>query len=273
MVVDIHTHAPLHWLMDAYHASVRPDARVKLDFTFEDHWDTLSPMVDRMIVLDIARGSENQNDAIAAYAQEHPDRIIGFMSVDPTHPGAVEEMERAYQLGLRGLKLGPIYQDFHPHDGRAFRVYEKAAAFDIPILIHQGTTFPQDAPLKYADPLLLEDIAWAFPDLKIVIAHMGHPWMEETIVLIRKHPSLFTDISALFYRPWQFYNGLVLALEYGVQEKLLFGSDWPFTTPAETMSQLRQINQFTEGTSLPRISEEVIEAIISRDSLSLLGLA
>ena len=65
----------------------------------------------------------------------------------------------------------------------------------------------------------------------------------------------------------------MLALEYGVDEKLLFGSDWPFTTPAETAAELRRINRFTEGTSLPRVPEEVIEAIISRDSLALLGLS
>jgi predicted TIM-barrel fold metal-dependent hydrolase len=225
-----------------------------------------------MVVLDIARGAENQNDAIAAYAAAHPDQVVGFMSVDPMHPGAVEEMDRAYALGLRGLKLGPIYQNFDPLDGRAFEVYRKAGELRIPILIHQGTTFPRRAPLKYADPLLLEEVAWAFPELPIVIAHMGHPWMAETIVLVRKHANLYTDISAIYYRPWQFYNGLVLAVEYGVEEKLLFGSDWPFTTPAETVDELRRINRFTEGTSLPRIPEEVIESIIGRDGLALLGL-
>lgn len=270
--VDLHTHAPLDWLLPDYHDGVRPGARVKLDFTFDDHWETLSPEVDRMVVLDIARGGENQNDAIAAYAQAHPGRVIGFMSVDPMLPGALEEMARAYELGLRGLKLGPIYQGFHPLDGRAFAVYAKAAELGLPILIHQGTTFPRLAPLKVANPLLLEDVALAFPDLRIVIAHMGHPWMAETIVLIRKHPNLYADISALHYRPWQYYNGLILALEYGVQDKLLFGSDWPFATPAETAAGLRSINRFTEGTALPRVPDEVIEQIIGRDSLSLLGL-
>ena len=72
--VDLHTHAPLDWLLPDYHEGVRPGAHVKLDFTFEEHWETLSPEVDRMVVLDIARGGENQNDAIAAYADAHPRR-------------------------------------------------------------------------------------------------------------------------------------------------------------------------------------------------------
>ena len=65
----------------------------------------------------------------------------------------------------------------------------------------------------------------------------------------------------------------LLALEYGVEGRLLFGSDWPFTTPAETIDELRRINRFTEGTALPRVPEAVIEAIVERDSLSLLGLS
>ena len=68
----------------------------------------------------------------------------------------------------------------------------------------------------------------------MVIAHLGHPWIAETLVLIRKHRHLYSDISALYYRPWQFYNALVLAMEYGVLDRLLFGTDYPFTTPAST---------------------------------------
>lgn len=272
MVVDIHTHAPLGWLAAEYHAGVRPGTELRLDFTFEAHWEALSPQVERMVVLDLARGAENQNDGIAAYAAEHPEKVVGFMSVDPMHPGALAEMERAHALGLRGLKLGPIYQNFHPLDGRAMAVYGKAQELGLPLLIHQGTTFPRLAPLKYADPLQLEEVAFAFPELRIVIAHLGHPWMAETFVLIRKHPHLYADVSALYYRPWQLYNGLVLACEYGVEEKLLFGSDWPFTTPADSVAELRRINRFTEGTALPRVPEEAIEAIIGRDGLAVLGI-
>ena len=58
-----------------------------------------------------------------------------------------------------GLKLGPIYQNFHPHDGRALAVFARAERLKLPVLIHQGNTFPRLAPLKYADPLQLEEIA------------------------------------------------------------------------------------------------------------------
>ena len=83
---------------------------------------------------------------------------------------------------------------------------------------------------------------------------------------------MYADISALYYRPWQFYNALVAAMEYGVLDRLLFGSDYPFTTPASTIEALGKVNAMVYGTGLPRIPEAKIEAMINRDSLDLLGI-
>ena len=78
----------------------------------------------------------------------------------------------------------------------------------MPVLIHQGTTFCENVSLELANPVLLQPLALQFPRLRMVIAHLGHPWIAETLVLIRKHRHLYSDISALYYRPWQFYNAL-----------------------------------------------------------------
>ncbi len=174
---------------------------------------------------------------------------------------------------FRGLKLAPIYQNYHPMDERMQPVYAFCEKRSIPILIHRGTTFPRRAPLKYALPIQLEDVAMRYPELRMVIAHLGHPWVEDTIVLIRKQPNLYADLSALYYRPWQFYNSLVLAQEYGVMKKLLFGSDYPFTTPADSAAALRNVNHVVEESRLPRVSSDAIEAILERDTLSILQIA
>jgi predicted TIM-barrel fold metal-dependent hydrolase len=126
--------------------------------------------------------------------------------------------------------------------------------------------------LKYALPILLEDVVVEFPELKMIIAHLGHPWIADTLVLIRKHPHLYSDISALHYRPWQFYNALIMAKEYGVLDKLLFGSDYPFTTPEAQIDGLRNINHFAEGNNLPRLDGEEIERLIYSPTLTCLGL-
>jgi predicted TIM-barrel fold metal-dependent hydrolase len=176
-------------------------------------------------------------------------------------------------MGFRGLKLAPMYQHYHPMDDRMQPVYSYCETHNLPILFHQGASFPRRAPLKYSFPAQLEDVALKYPGLRIVIAHMGHPWMDETIVLIRKQPHIFADISALYYRPWQFYNSLMSAVEYGASHKLFVGSDYPFTTPADTISHLREVNRVIGNSGLPRVPSEVIENLIERDTLALLGLS
>jgi hypothetical protein len=84
---------------------------------------------------------------------------------------------------------------------------------------------------------------------------------------------LFADVSALIFRPWSLYESLRLAVEWGVTDKLLFGSDFPLATTAETIDGLRGVNDILVGTSLPRVPEQAIEDIIHADSLAALGIA
>jgi len=170
------------------------------------------------------------------------------------------------------LKLGPIYQNYDPVDEAAFLVYEFAERHGIPIMIHQATTFPSTGHLRYALPILLDEVAIRFPGLKIVLAHLGHPWEADCVVTVRKHPNLFTDISALHGRPWRFYQAMITAVEYGIGDRILFGSDFPFFTPEQTAAGLRGVNDLTRGTALPRVPEALIEAILERDTFAVLGL-
>jgi uncharacterized protein len=117
-----------------------------------------------------------------------------------------------------------------------------------------------------------DEIAMRHPDLRIVMAHLGHPWVRETVVTVRKHPNVYADVSAVYTRPWMLYEGLVMASEWGLVPKLLFGSDFPVTSPSDACAALRSANSIVSGTALPKISEEAIEAIIHADALGALGL-
>ena len=115
-------------------------------------------------------------------------------------------------------------------------------------------------------------MAIRFPDVKIIMAHLSHPYEGECVATIRKHPNVYADVSALHYRPFQLYHSLMLVQEYGVWDKVLFGSDYPFTTVNASVDGLRKLNDMLEGTALPRLSPAEIEAMIHRDSLAILGL-
>ncbi len=277
--VDCHTHV---W-EDGLHlggAFVEDAVRawgdgLRIAVTPEEHWAAME-QVERAIVLAFnapACGVVVPNEYVADYVAQHPEKLIGFASVDPNDSRAPDQLADAVTaLGLRGLKIAPIYQDFDPTGERARRVFAVAQDLHIPILWHQGTSFVRAGPLKYSSPIAVDEIATLFPDLRIVVAHLGHPWIAETIVVVRKHPHVYTDISGLHTRPWQLYNGLVTALEYGIMEKLLFGTDFPFATIAATQRALRDAGALAAGTPLPQIPVDAVEGIIGRNSLQLLGL-
>jgi len=278
MIFDCHTHlfGPGQFAGPTLAAARRAwGADRELLVTPEQHWERFGHL-DGAIVLAFdapATGINVPNEYVAEYAAKHPGRMFGFASVDPNRPDAPARLEYAIrELGLCGLKLGPIYQNFYPDAKEHFPLYAKAAELNIPILWHQGTSFVPEGYLEASRPALLDPIARAFPDLKMIIAHMGHPWIDECIAVVRKNPSMYMDVSALGSRPWQFYNALVSAMEYGVTHKILFGSDYPFFTTEQMLDSLRHINRHTEGTALPRIPDTIIEDIIHRNTPELLGL-
>ncbi len=291
MIVDVHTHTPTHRDVvpsgeEVVNAVWRPDRPVRATCTWSDYMAAMAP-VDRAIVFSIAYGPGQQastalgsgrpegnvNDRTAELVHAHPDKLIGFLSVDPQVPGALDEIDRSvHDLKLRGIKLGPNYQNFDPLCPPALAVYARAQALGLPVLFHQGTSPIRTAPLRFAHPLVMDEIAMAYPELRVVMAHLGHPWQADTIVVIRKHPHVYADVSALFYRPWSYYHAMRLAAEWNVLHKLLLGSDFPITTPQETIDGLRKVNEIPRVTGLPRVPEDAMEAIIHRNSLELLGL-
>lgn len=213
------------------------------------------------------------DEFIAGFVAQAPQKLVGFAACDPTQTGYMADLERAHQdLKLRGVKMGPMYAGFDPRDERCEPVYAYCERNGLPVLFHTGTTFNRIAPLVFSRPWLFDEVAIHHPDLHMVLAHLAHPFYEECLVVIRKHPHVYADISALFYRPWQFYNMLITAQEYKVTHKLLFGSDYPFAKASESIDGLLKANHLVDGSSLPRVHPETIQSILERDALTLLGL-
>jgi predicted TIM-barrel fold metal-dependent hydrolase len=235
------------------------------DSTPVEHW-AAAQAADRVVVFGMqarASGVWVPNELIAQYVHEHPEKLVGWASVDPSEPDCIDQLRYAVEtLGLRGLKLGPVYQHWDPQDPKNWPVLAESQRLGIPVLFHQGTTFPSQARLRWGNPLQLEDAALEFPELRIIIAHLGHPWEEDAIALIRKAPNVWADISAIHYRPWRYWQAMVTAMEYGVTHKLLLASDFPSATITNVINGLRNVNRIVEGTHMPTIPSEVQERII-----------
>ncbi|MFF2025605.1 amidohydrolase family protein [Streptomyces sp. NPDC058171] len=279
MITDVHSHLFRHHhdIGDPFASdSARAHAgEVDLTVDWEAYAATAPEGTRTVVVGGKARRSGLWVDdaAVAAYTAAHPDRLIGYLSIDPTQPGWQDELRYGHQeLGLRGIKLMPMYAGFDPADPAYDELYAYAQRHALPLLVHTGTTFVSAAPLEYAMPRHLDAVAIRHPELRMVLAHLGHPFEGECIAVIRKHPHVYADVSALHYRPFQLWHSLRLVQDYGVWDKLLFGSDYPFTTVDESVAGLRAVADVPGIPGLPPLDKDEVEKLIHRDALPLLGL-
>jgi len=174
------------------------------------------------------------NEQIAELCQMS-ERFIGFGSVDPHQPETVQELEQAVRrLGLRGLKLAPGIQEFYPNDPALYPLYERAQELGIPILFHAGMTWEPRAKAAYGRPIYFEDVAYDFPELKIVLAHLAWPWVLEAVSLALKYPNLYLDTSALYFDNPKDFITFAMAQqvpltvwERSLRKQLVFGSNYP----------------------------------------------
>ena len=291
MIVDVHTHLPTHpdtvpdseQLTDTVMLS---GETVRLTNSVDDYLRAMAP-VDKAFILPIAPRPENAasdrrqipgwpesiniNDVSVEVARRAPNKVIPFMSLHPLDPDVDAEYDRAVgDLGCKGIKMYPT--QFDPESDEAFRLFARLEHDGLPIVFHQGTNPSWDASLMHAHPRVMDRVAMAFPQLKIVMAHLGHPWQIDCLAVVRKHANVWADVSGQFYRPWSFWNGMRLFHEWGVTQKILFASDWPLTDPQDNIDALRNLNKYAADHHLPEIPDEEIEGIINRDTLGLLGV-
>ncbi len=189
------------------------------------------------------------NDYVAQAVRDYPDVFIGFASVDPWKGRlAVAELERAVkELGLKGLKLHPIVQAFYLNDRRFYPLWETCSALKIPLLVHTGTTGVgagvrggNGLKLKYAQPIpYIDDIAADFPDLTIIGAHPSWPWQEEMLAIAVHKTNVYIDLSG--WSPKYFSPSLIKYTNTLLQDRVLFGSDYPFLSPERWIADFKKV--------------------------------
>jgi len=179
-----------------------------------------------------------------------------FGGVHPADPRCVEEFERSLTVDrLAGLKLVPCMQHFFLDDRRLFPVYEQAQARGVPVLVHTGGD-PVAGREIFGHPRDVDEVAANFPNLTIIMAHMGIPFFEETRSVLRRHRNVYTDLSfavafddvaafsarhgidaPFLTRDFWRHTVATLITDFGC-ERVLFGSDFPFIRPTAALQEL-----------------------------------
>ena len=182
------------------------------------------------------------NEEVAQAARENADVMVAFASIDPHkgRMGAREARRLVEDEGVRGFKFHPTVQDFQPFDRMAWPIYEVIAEHKLPAIFHTGNTgmgagmrCGGGLKLQHSNPMLLEDVAIAFPDMQIVMAHPSWPWQDEALALAVHKPNFWIDLSG--WSPKYFPKQLVQYANTLLKDRVLFGSDFPLLTPERWM--------------------------------------
>jgi len=252
--VDLHVHLPLKEWLDGSMGPYREGAAKY--FRAEVHERSVDELAvefaqEQIFGILLAWDAETAthrpplgNEFVSAIVKRHPKRFAFFASVDPWKPDAVEQLERAVkELGAKGAKFHPSMQDFYPSDERHFKLWEKAAELQLPCLFHTGTSGigagqpgGQGIKLDPARPIHLDSVAARFPELPIIAAHFGWPWHLELIAMALHKTNIFIELSG--WSPRYYPEELVREIGGRLQDRTLFGSDYPFIKPARVLEEL-----------------------------------
>lgn len=241
--------------------------------TPEAHWEAMERAgIDECVIIALTSdhlGVSIPNEAVADYARTWDGKAVAVASVDPNRSSAAAELRETHAMGMRGVKLAPPYQNFHPHSPEAYSVYEVAAELGMFMIFHQGGVSVPRGVLEVAQPVLLDRVARDFPDTTIIVAHMGQPWHHEVVPLLRKHPRMYADLSARCSRTSQLRRILRDLNDYDLIPKVLWGSDFPTFDPVLHAEQLLQAaDPNDEG--LPDVGQ--LRGVLSRRLASVPGI-
>ncbi|MHB1524385.1 MAG: amidohydrolase family protein [Candidatus Dormibacteria bacterium] len=180
------------------------------------------------------------NEMVADLVARRPDRFVGFASVDPNkHQLAIEELEHAVRdLGMRGLKLHPPTQHFYPNDRAHYPLWAKAEELGIPVLVHTGHN-QSGGRMQYGDPTHLDEVALDFPNLRLILAHFGFPWVNQAISVTWIRRNCYLELSGWSpkYIPetvWKYAKGIF-------PDRVLFGTDAPVMTAQRWLRDFEEI--------------------------------
>lgn len=239
MIIDAHVHISL----DGKNSKGVPELLASMDRAGIDRAAVFAATIAGLTTPEVMRD-----------IAEHQDRLFAIGSISPIilpFKAGLRKVEDWLREGvIRGLKFYTGYEHFYPSDERICPYLEVLNACNRPAIFHCGDTYDKHgyAKLKYAHPLAIDDLASEMPDLKIIIAHMGSPWIVDAAQVCYKNKNVYVDTSgftygtftprraAFFARLWEEFDLITES-----NSKILFGSDWPISDQSNYVELIKTL--------------------------------
>ena len=210
------------------------------------------------------------NDYVSAMRRRHPERIIqAWAAVDPFKgEAAIREARHAIQdLGMLGLHFHPIMGHFAVNDRQLYPLFEAIHELRVPVMIDVGTTgmgagMPggMGAKLRHAHPSALDELAADFPDLTIIAAHPGWPWVEEMTAVALHKGNVYWELSG--WAPKHFPGQLKSDIKGRLKDKIMFGSDYPSLPYARVIGEWQELG----------LPDDILDRVFHGNAERVLGL-
>jgi predicted TIM-barrel fold metal-dependent hydrolase len=275
--IDLHVHLPMdEWLdnaigpllpaTEAYFRAKVPRKSIEevaQEYASRDILGVVLDWDDRSVT---GRGWMG-NDWLAGLSERFPGVLMGFGSVDPHSAGALQEMQRARDLGLKGLKFHPTMQRFDPGDERFTSLWAGAEELGLICLFHTGTCgIGAGTPgaggtkIRYSHPGFLDSIGADFPGLALVAAHFGWPWFMECLAIALHKSNVYIELSG--WAPRYLPPEVVREIGRRLNGQTVFGSDYPFISLDRWFDEFEQLG----------LSDDAKQAILVGNATKLLDL-
>lgn len=248
------------------HLGAMDEAGVDVSVMFAFDWTTEEHLGSAPV------GWPEQNQWYRSFAAANPGSVRWGFGADPRHDGAEEAFAEAVREGAVCLKLHPA-NGFFLNDPVVYPMVERARDLGVPVVCHVG---PEPGPLysKWSEPILLDDLAADFPEVRFQAAHTGGGAWRQALAVASVKPNVYCDLSGWQVRflrnPTRFYDDVREVLETVGERRVMWGTDSPYYRPLLPDSEwARAFSDAPEGT----FTGEEVEAILGGTASEFFGLA
>lgn len=244
MIIDVHTH------VNNYHEERVRDINECLDAL-------LTAMqkngVDHSLILTSYKVTENRpptSQVVEATRRHKNISAVAGISFLHYKERDLREISDYLKSGVvKGLKLYPGYEPFYPYDKRCQVIYDLAMEYDVPVMIHSGDTYSPTGRIRYSHPIHIDDVAVDNPELKIVICHIGNPWIRDCMEVVYKNKNVFADVSGLVlgdfedrFEKYMLQQIREMIMYAGEPRYLLYGTDWPISSMESYIKFMKELD-------------------------------